>query len=69
MAFKYLTRDLDMIDDICWQHYGYTKGAVEAVLKANRTLADQPPVLPSGIEITLPDIGPEPTPQPVRLWD
>ena len=69
MALVYRTKQRDMIDLICWKHYGYTPGAVEAVLEANHELASQPPVLPSGLEIILPDLGPPPSPKPVRLWD
>ncbi|MBK1868243.1 tail protein X [Aestuariivirga sp. YIM B02566] len=69
MAVIYRTKQGDMIDLICFRHYGRSSGAVEVVLEANRDLSQQPAVLPLGIEITLPDISPIPTPQPVRLWD
>ena len=69
MALRYISKQRDMIDLICWKHYGYTQGAVEAVLEANRELAGQPPVLPAGLAIILPDLGPPPAPQPIRLWD
>ena len=57
------------IDAICQAHYGYTQGAVEAVLEANRWLADKPTVLAAGLEITLPALGEPPAREPVRLWD
>ena len=69
MTITYHSKQRDMVDLICWKHYGFTQGAVEAVLEANRGLADQPPVLPAGLAIILPDIGPPPAPQPIRLWD
>ncbi|WP_349357170.1 tail protein X [Vibrio parahaemolyticus] len=57
-----------MIDAICWRHYG-RENAVTEVLKANPGLADRGAVLPSGIQITLPDL---PTPvakESASLWD
>lgn len=64
-----VTTDGDMLDLIAFRHYGYSSGAVEAILDANYGLADKPPVLPAGIVITLPDIAPAPVKAPVRLWD
>lgn len=56
---KYRTVTGDRIDLICWQHYGSLNGRiVEQVLAANKGLAANV-VLPSGLEITLPDIMPE----------
>lgn len=65
----YRTRDGDMLDYICWKHYGQQSGAVEAVLVANPGLADLGPVYPAGVEILLPDL-PKPVAevQPIRLW-
>ena len=69
MIAVYTTRDGDMLDWICWRHYGRTDGTVEAVLEANPGLADLGPVLPLGTEVLLPDL-PDPTETPlVRLWD
>ena len=67
---RYRTRDGDMIDAICYAHYGRTDGAVEAVLEANRHLARRDPILPAGLIIDLPDLpAPAARPDPVRLWD
>ena len=67
---KYRTRDGDVLDAICYRHYGETNGYVEAVLAANLGLADKPPVLPAGLIIVLPDLPRLPPRQPVlRLWD
>ena len=52
----YRTRDGDMLDWICWKHYGQTEGAVEAVLDANPHLADLGPVYEAGTLITLPEL-------------
>lgn len=32
---RYITKDGDMLDAICWRHYGRTRGVVEQVLEAN----------------------------------
>jgi len=65
----YRTKDGDMLDRICWHHYGF-ESAVTAVLEANPGLADYGPVLPAGILIRLPDLSkPNETIDTVRLWD
>lgn len=69
MAKTIVTVAGDMLDLIAFRHYGYSSGAVEAMLEANYGLADKPPVLPAGIVVVLPDIAPAPARQPVRLWD
>jgi len=60
-----------MLDMICFQVYGYHTGTVEAVLEANRGLADLPCVLPAGLTIVLPDLAAaaERMPAVMRLWD
>lgn len=69
-ATSYITKDGDMVDEICWRHYGFSADVTEQVLDANRHLAFLPARLPSGIEITLPAIDePEPTAGRVQLWD
>lgn len=60
------TKENDMLDAICWQHYGYN--VVEEVLKANPGLARYEDCLPAGIFINLPDIR-KPPKQMIRLWD
>lgn len=68
-AVTYRTQEGDMLDALCWLHYGRQSGAVEAVLDVNPGLADQGPVYPAGVLIALPDL-PVPAPAaPVRLWD
>jgi phage tail protein X len=60
----------DMVDAICRRVYGDESGFVEAVLDANPGLAALGPVLPEGTRLTLPEIQPEPTQEPlVTLWD
>lgn len=69
----YTTKMGDMVDLICFRHYGYTDGSTEAVLAANPGLSAMDPVLGSGVEIALPDLGaPEDKPseiETVKLWD
>jgi len=65
----YLTKDGDMVDLICWKHYGYSGGVTEMVMEANRHLAFLPAKLPSGITITLPAATAPAAVQPVRLWE
>ncbi len=68
MSATYRCRQGDMLDWICWKHYGRTRDAVEAVLEANAGLADYGPVLPAGLEITLPDLSLAEDTDVVRLW-
>ena len=66
---KYRTKDGDMLDAICWKHYG-RESAVIDVLEANPHLADQGAVLSAGILIELPDLAePVADTEVVRLWD
>lgn len=69
----YITKEGDMVDLICFRHYGHTVGTTEKVLAANPGLAELGPVPPKGTEIVLPDLGaPEqqpPVQETVRLWD
>ena len=65
---KYMTRDGDMLDQICLVYYG-SIDPLPHVLAANPLLAEQPAVLPAGVLIILPDAKPTEQSQPVRLWD
>ncbi|HYN76918.1 MAG TPA: tail protein X [Lamprocystis sp. (in: g-proteobacteria)] len=68
----YRTRDDDVLDDLCWRHYGTQSGPVEVVLDANPGLADLGPIYPAGVLIILPDLPAQTAPvasPPVRLWD
>ena len=70
MSATYLTRDGDMIDAICFGHYGRSVGVVEVVLEANPKLADLGVRYEAGVLITLPEIDAgEPETAQVRLWD
>jgi len=68
MAMICRTSDGDLLDTLCYQHYGHLNGTVEAVLAANRLLADESQPLRVGLLITFPDL-PEPVGEQVQLWD
>ena len=64
---RVITRDGDVLDDLIWQHYGRSE-VLAAVLEANSSLAQLPPVLTAGLVIELPEL-PLPVEAPViRLW-
>ncbi len=70
MAQTYVTRQNDMIDAICRSVYGDESGYAERVLDANPGLAEQPPILPAGVTIVLPDLPrPDASREVVALWD
>jgi phage tail protein X len=70
LSTLYTTRAGDMLDLICWRHYGFHAGTAEAVLSVNYGLSGRPPVLPPGLTIILPDLlQPHATPPAVRLWE
>ncbi|UPA54462.1 tail protein X [Wolbachia pipientis] len=56
MTIYYSTKEKDMLDYICWEHYGFTSGAVEIVLEENPGLAEYGSFLPAGLKIKLPII-------------
>jgi len=63
----YRTRQGDMLDAICWKHYG-NEDMVEQVHDANPGLAELGPILPMGREIVLPEISVQTVRKPIRLW-
>ena len=66
----YITKGGDTADYIAWKYYGNQgAGTVEALLDANKGLADRGPVLPAGLVINLPEITTPATTQGVKLWD
>lgn len=67
---QYRTKSGDRLDQVCGQYYGHQTGAVEAVLEANRDLAEYGPNLPAGLLISLPDLPISAVSKtPTRLWD
>ncbi|ETX03579.1 MAG: hypothetical protein ETSY1_46775 (plasmid) [Candidatus Entotheonella factor] len=69
MSSTYRTRQDDVLDWVCWKHYGTTAGAVEAVLDANPGLAEHGPILPGNLVITLPELVTPATVTTIKLWD
>jgi phage tail protein X len=67
MSQIYRCKEGDMLDWICWKHYGRQSTAVEAVLEANPGLAEEGPMFSAGTLITLPDLE-EPELDIVRIW-
>ena len=69
MSTKYMTIDGDMLDELCFKHYG-REGAVTAVLEANPGLAEKGSVFEAGVVIEFPDLD-ETAEQTatVKLWD
>lgn len=67
---KYISKDGDMLDQICHDFYGESKKFTELVLEKNSRLANYDTVLPAGVEINLPDaIEVEQESTLIRLWD
>lgn len=63
----YSTKDGDVLDWICWKHYG-TTAVIETVLKANPTLTAYK--LAAGIEVKLPFIeSVKDKRRSIKLWD
>ena len=66
----YTTKDGDVVDDICFKYYGNFLDAVELVYESNKHLAYFPPILPSGIDIVLPEYSaPVYTGNVLTIWD
>ena len=53
-AAIYITEAGDVLDHICWRHYGYEWDVTELVLAANPGLAERGAILPRGVSIKLP---------------
>ncbi len=64
---KYITKNGDMLDHICYKYYGTTE-LTNKVLEANRELAKLGAVLPSGVTIELPEIEKPTAKRKVTLW-
>ena len=70
MSQQYITSQDDVLDAICYQHYG-REDAVVAVLAANPALCEQPEKMPAGVVITLPTLVQDAvkTNRTLSLWD
>jgi len=66
---QYRTKQGETVSYIVWKQYGnQNPGTVEAVFAANPTLANQPPELPAGLVIILPEISESQPQKVVTLW-
>jgi phage tail protein X len=63
---KYQTKEGDVLDWICWKHYG-TTAVLEQVLAANPTLTDEK--LLAGIIVKLPYITSIKSKKEIKLWN
>ncbi|WP_254229437.1 tail protein X [Wolbachia pipientis] len=70
MTTYYISKENEILDLICWRHYGFTEGrVVEIVLEANRGLAEYGSFLPAGLKIKLPNIQ-KPMQKPkLKVWE
>lgn len=68
MATTIRTSDGDILDSLCYVHYGHLAGVVEAVLVANPGLADRPQPFASGVIIVLPELAVQQQ-ATVTLWE
>ncbi|MDG7056551.1 MAG: tail protein X [Wolbachia endosymbiont of Penenirmus auritus] len=68
MTIYYSTKENDMLDYICWKHYGFTSGAVEIVLEENPGLAEYGSFLPAGLKIKLPVIEKPLQKSTLKIW-
>ncbi|PBQ26119.1 phage tail protein [Wolbachia pipientis wAus] len=69
MTVHYIARENEMLDYICFKHYGYSSGAVEIVLKENLGLAEHGSFLPAGLKIKLPTIQKPVQKSKLRVWE
>ncbi|WP_386086922.1 tail protein X [Wolbachia endosymbiont (group A) of Norellia spinipes] len=69
MTIYYLAKENDMLDYICWKHYGFTSGAVEIVLEENPGLAEYGSFLPAGLKIKLPTIKKTVQKSKLKVWE
>ena len=65
---QYRAKQNEVLDAICFEHYGSEANYTEIVLAANPNLAEIGTHLPMGTLINLPDIKLEQTSQQVELW-
>lgn len=69
MTVHYITRENEMLDYICFKHYGYSSGSVEIVLEENHGLADYGSFLPEGLKIRLPIIQEQLKKSKLKVWE
>ena len=69
MATTYRTSTGDLLDTLCYRHYGHLMGTLEVVLDANQGLADIPQPFPAGVLIRFPDMSAPSDLRTVQLWE
>ncbi len=69
MTIYYLTKEGEMLDLICWKHYGFTDGVVELVLAENLGLAEYGSFLAAGLKIKLPVIQKPMQKSKLKVWE
>ena len=65
----YTTYEGDMVDQICFVHYGFIDGALEAVYAVNPDLRTSPAVLDGGITVFLPELSTNTKARIRRIFD
>ena len=68
MSIIYVSKDGDVLDQICQNYYGKTRKIVEQVIEANPHIVELDATFEAGIKITLPDIIEEKESETVKLW-
>lgn len=66
LTYFYTTKEGELVDEIAYRHY-QSRDHLQMVLNANPGLAKRGPVLPKGVEITLP-AAPEVQKKYITLW-
>ncbi|MDX5496644.1 MAG: tail protein X [Wolbachia endosymbiont of Nomada fabriciana] len=69
MTIYYLTKEGEMLDLICWKHYGFTDGVVELALAENLGLAEYGSFLPAGLKIKLSAIQKTVQKSKLKVWE
>ncbi|MFP3019912.1 MULTISPECIES: tail protein X [unclassified Wolbachia] len=69
MTVHYIAQENEMLDYICFKHYGHSSGAVEIVLEENPGLADYGSFLPAGLKIKLPTIQEQLKKSKLKVWE
>ncbi|WP_264702496.1 tail protein X [Wolbachia endosymbiont (group A) of Volucella inflata] len=69
MTIYHLTKEGEMLDLICWKHYGFTDGVAELVLAENLGLAEYGSFLPAGLKIKLPVIQKPMQKSKLKVWE
>ncbi|WP_425383799.1 tail protein X [Wolbachia endosymbiont (group A) of Scoparia ambigualis] len=69
MIVHYITREKEMLDYICFKHYGHSSGTVEELLLENPGLAEYGSFLPAGLKIRLPIIQKQLKKSKLKVWE